>query len=141
MLFRSAKLVKRLEKQRRLHAGDPLASLRAGLHEYIDFGLRHPSHYIVTFMQREKAHDAAPPFEESPGREAFELLVQCVSDCVSAGLFREVRIDLVSQTLWMSIHGLVSLLVTEKPFPFAPAAALANEQIETLLRGLARSPA
>ena len=51
-----------------------------------------------------------------------------VDDCIREGLFRPVRADVAAQTLWMSVHGLVSLLVMQKPFPFAPAAVLAEAQ-------------
>jgi AcrR family transcriptional regulator len=132
-----AKLVARLEKQRRQYAGDALGVLRAGLREYVTFGLRHPEHYIVTFMHRRKS-ESVKDFESSPGQEAFGYLVRAVDDCVKARLFRPVRVDLVSQVLWMSIHGLVSLLVTDKPFPFAPRAALIETQVDTLVRGLLR---
>lgn len=132
-----ATLVVRLEKQRRQHAGDALTILRAGLREYIRFGLRHPEHYLVTFMQR-RPGESVRDFEDSPGQEAFSYLVRAVDDCVRAGLFRPVEVDLTSQVLWMSIHGVVSLLITKKPFPFAPRSALIEAQIDILVQGLLR---
>ena len=130
-----AKLVQRLEKQRRQLAGDPLACLRAGLREYVEFGLKHPEHYTVTFMHRDRP-DSIKDFEGSVGQEAFSYLHRAVDDCVAAGLFRPMRTELTAQVLWMSIHGLVSLLVAKKGFPFAPKAVLLDEQVETLIRGL-----
>jgi AcrR family transcriptional regulator len=130
-----AKLVQRLEKQRRQLAGDPVACLRAGLREYIDFGLKHPDHYMVTFMQR-TTHDDTKAFEGSAGQEAFDYLRRSVADCADAGLLRTVHQEVAAQVLWMSIHGLVSLLVTKKGFPFAPRSALIDEEVNTLVAGL-----
>ena len=130
-----ARLAQRLGKQRRQMRGRPLACLKAGLREYIDFGLKHPEHYIVTFMHRDR-HESMKDFEASIGKEAFGYLNQAVADCITAGLFRPMRSELTAQVLWASIHGLVSLLVAKKGFPFAPKNVLIDEQIETLVGGL-----
>jgi len=134
-----AKLVARLDRQRRRLSGDPLACLKAGLREYIEFGLRHPEHYIVTLMHRapqDRAAEAVKDFDGSVGQEAFGYLRQSVADCVAARLFRPLHPEVTAQVLWMSIHGLVSLLIAKKGFPFAPKTALIDEQIETLVGGL-----
>jgi AcrR family transcriptional regulator len=130
-----AKLVQRLSKQRRQLSGQPLACLKAGLREYIEFGLKHPEHYIVTFMHRDR-HESITEYETSSGKDAFGYLSQAVADCIAAGLFRPMRCELTAQVLWVSIHGLVSLLVAKKGFPFAPRNVLIDEQIETLVGGL-----
>lgn len=129
-----AGLVKRLAKQRQQLSGDPVACLRAGLRTYIDFGLKHPEHYVVTFMLR--GHQPPQDFDGSVGQEAFGYLQRAVADCVSAGVFRPVPVELAAQVLWMSIHGLVSLLVAKKGFPFAPTRALVDLQVDALVRGL-----
>lgn len=132
-----AKLAQRLAKQRRQLAGDPLGCLKAGLREYIEFGLKHPEHYIVTFMHRAR-QESVKDFEGSVGQEAFGYLHQAVADCVAAGLFRPMRTEVTAQVLWVSIHGLVSLLIAKKGFPFAPRNLLIDEQLDTLIKGLLR---
>lgn len=129
-------LVVRLDKQRRKFAGDPLANLRAGLKAYIEFGLKHPDQYMVAFMSR--AHGAQVPFEASAGAEAFGYLQRAVTECIEAKIFRSVHPELTAQVLWMSVHGLVSLLIAKAGFPFAPKAALIEAQLDLLLDGLAR---
>jgi len=129
------KLVRRLERQRRLHAGDPVGGLRAGLREYIDFGLKHPEHYTVTFMQRLKGEDAGA-FAGSAGEQAFTILREAVAACIEAGRFRPVHPEVAAQVLWMSVHGLVALLVAKKGFPFAPKATLIEAHLETIIRGM-----
>jgi AcrR family transcriptional regulator len=132
------KLVRRLEKHRQQHRADPVAWLRAGLHEYIEFGLKHPEHYTVTFMRRMK-DETVQQFETSAGKDAFDILRQAVAACIAAGRFRDVDAEAAAQVLWMSVHGLVALLVAKKGFPFAPRAVLVEEQLETLVRGMVKS--
>jgi len=132
------RLVQRLEKQRRTHDGNPLAYLRAGLREYIDFGLKHPEHYMVTFMRR-RADETPEDFAGSAGERAFDILRGAVRDCANAGLLRPVNPEVAAQVLWMGIHGLVSLLVAKTGFPFAPRAALIEEEVETLIRGMVKT--
>jgi len=129
-----ARLVKRLEKARARHAGDPLGWLRAGLEEYIDFGLIHPEHYAVTFLQRQRGSQA--DFEGSSGERAFAFLREAVAQCDEAGLLRPMQREVAAQVLWMSIHGLVALLIVDQEFPFAPRRALIEAQVETLVRGM-----
>jgi AcrR family transcriptional regulator len=129
------KLVQRLERQRRLHAGDPVGGLRAGLREYIEFGLKHPEHYTVTFMHRLKEEEAGA-FAGSAGERAFDILREAVAACVEAGRFRPVHPEVAAQVLWMSVHGLVALLVAKKGFPFAPRATLIEQHLETIIRGM-----
>ena len=133
-----SKLVRRLEKHRRQHEGDPVAWLRAGLREYIEFGLKHPEHYTVTFMRRMREESAAQ-FDTSVGKDAFDILRQAVAACIAAGRFREMDPEVAAQVLWMSVHGLVALLVAKKGFPFAPRLVLIEEQLETIVRGMLHS--
>jgi AcrR family transcriptional regulator len=130
-----AKLARRLDKQRRQHANDPLTCLTAGLREYMAFGLQHPDHYIVTFMHRAR-REALHDYEGSAGQDAFGFLSQAVADCAAAGLFRPMRVEVMAQVLWVSIHGLVSLLVAKKAFPFVSQATLIDAQLDLLVRGL-----
>src|SRR5512134_3989948 len=44
-----ARLVKELESLES-EFKDPLVRLRTGMRRYIDFGLRHPQHYLATFV-------------------------------------------------------------------------------------------
>ncbi|MFP5379132.1 MAG: TetR/AcrR family transcriptional regulator [Vicinamibacteria bacterium] len=128
-------LIRRIERRRRAHADDPVAALRAGLTEYATFGLKHPEHYMVTFMLRQKAV-SLEAFQGSVGAQAFGTLVDAVGRCVAGGHFRRVDVGVTAQVLWASVHGLVALHVVKKPFPFAPAKVLIETQIDTLVRGL-----
>lgn len=127
-------LIKRLEK---IQQGitDPIRSLKAGLHQYILFGLENPQHYRVTFMAPymhppEKSADA-----QSAGFRAFGILRERVSNCVDAGKFRAVDVEAASQALWAGVHGVTSLLIAKEGFPFVERNKLISTVVDTFVRG------
>ena len=128
-----AKLVKRLQDLAKKHS-DPLEYLDAGLRCYIDFGLKNPNHYYVTFIG--SAGHVDYKYEGSSGQRAFEFLRSSVEACVATGRFRSVDVDTTAQALWMAAHGLVALLTTNKPFPFVARQRLIDQLMDTQLRGL-----
>src|SRR5262245_47755534 len=95
-----AGLVRRLQELGKKHQ-NPLEYLEAGLRAYIDFGLKHPSHYFVTFVVGGRV---AYKFDGSSGQQAFEFLRRGVRACESNGLIRHVDVDATAQSLWMAMH-------------------------------------
>ena len=129
-----AQLARNISSIQNLSA-DPLEKLRMGLREYINFGLKHQSHYEVIFITPIKA-PVGGDFDSSMGKVAFETMRKNVSDCLDANLLKNNDIDLISQTLWAGIHGITSLLITHCGFPFVDREVLINNVIETLITGI-----
>jgi AcrR family transcriptional regulator len=117
---------------------DPVELLRAGLKAYVEFGLKHRNHYLATFMipaTKEKPHE----FEGSQGAQTFGKLVEAVTKCVAARRFRETDVITISQSLWMVIHGVTSLLISEDSgFPWVDQNLLIDTTIDNALRGWAK---
>jgi AcrR family transcriptional regulator len=115
--------------------GTPLGHLREGLRTYIDFATSHPNHYAVTFLTiQEPSGDFV--FDASVGAKAFGCLREAVQACVTAGAIRTGSVETTAQSLWAAAHGLASLLITMKGFPFAPRQALIDHTLESLIAGL-----
>jgi AcrR family transcriptional regulator len=113
----------------------PLGHLREGLRTYLEFGTSHPNHYVVTFLQmQEPSKDM--PFEGSAGARAFGSLLEGVRDCVASGDIRTESAETTAQALWAAVHGLTSLFITMKGFPFVSRKALVDHTIDTLIAGL-----
>src|SRR5687767_5625496 len=129
-----AKLGKKLGAIGKKHSSN-IEGLREGLRTYIEFGLKHPKHYEVTFMLPLTV-DLGDEFEGSLGQRAFEYLKNGVKDCMESGEIEKGDIDLVSQTLWAGIHGVTSLLIGHEGFPFVNRKTLINSVIDTMLKGL-----
>jgi len=118
---------------------DPLDKLRRGLRTYIQFGLDHPNHYLLTFVQG-KAHEAARPVFQTTGLESFSCMRRCVQACVDAGQMVSNDADELAQTLWAGIHGLTSVLITCSGFPFVEQTRLIDRMVHTLIEGVRRRP-
>jgi len=134
---RLAQLLARIEEQ----PGEPRERLKRGLVAYIRFGLENPHHYRATFMMPvpeglKKEHHHGP---DDPGMQAFAFLRRCVQECISAGKFRKMDPELVSQTFWAGIHGLTSLLIVKgQHFPWSGTDQLIHSMVDTLVAGVAK---
>jgi AcrR family transcriptional regulator len=117
---------------------DPLECLRKGMRAYIEFGLKHPNHYEVTFITpiMEYLGEDVHPYEGSMGERAFNFLRSQVADTVAAGYLKKGDVDVMSQTLWAAMHGLTSILIGHSDFPFADREELINCLIETTIKGM-----
>jgi len=121
----------------------PLDRLRRMLRAYIEFGLDHEHHYALLFMKPDMNLEENAPilaaFHED-GLQTFACLRQICGDSIRAGVFREelASAEEVAQTLWVSIHGLVSLQIGSKGFPWIERSRLVDRLVDVLLSGVAR---
>lgn len=115
---------------------DPIAQLKAGLKAYVSFGIKHPDHYRVSLMMPHP-QETSSGFRTSPGAAAFQILVDGVARAVESGCFRETDVMAISQSLWSTVHGLVSLQIMKGDvFPWVNRERLIDLTIESILRGL-----
>jgi AcrR family transcriptional regulator len=120
-------------------AADPIAALRARGEAYVAFGLEHPEHYRVIFMTRhERAMDMADltPGGATAGARAFGHLVDAVARAADEGAIVAVEPVLTSIALWSSLHGLVSLMISEPGFPWPPVDWLVEAVLNLQIEGL-----
>jgi AcrR family transcriptional regulator len=94
---------------------------------YVDFGLTHPAAYRLAFMveKRDLAPDASAgglPILAA-GLKAFDLLREAVGLTIGAALPSE-EFEPLAQSLWASLHGLVSLLLARPDFPWSDRCRL-----------------
>ena len=119
--------------------GTPVARLREGLRTYVEFGTRHPNHYLVTFLQPHEPSGESV-FEGSEGARAFGHLRDAVQRCAAQGDVKTDNVETTAQALWAAVHGLTALLITMKGFPFVQRKALIDHTIDTMMAGLRPSP-
>jgi AcrR family transcriptional regulator len=128
---------------------DPIERLRQIGRSYIDFGLRFPNHYVFMFMTPHPPHELDEEDREivgNPEVDAYALLKWAVQQAIDAGRFREELEDaeLISQTLWAAVHGVISLNIAKCKDPWVewrPLAQRAEMMLDVTLRGLLRSSA
>ncbi len=129
-----ARLARNIRAIQELSDG-PLEKLRSGMREYIYFGLKHPGEYELVFITPLQ-ESIKGEYSSSNGKEAFETMTGVVNECVSKMLLKSGDVTLISQTLWAGIHGVTSLLISHKNFPFVDREKLIDCTIDTLILGI-----
>lgn len=89
--------------------GDPLRQLVETAWAYVEFCLKEPDHFKITFSGVvEKGRDY-PALVEMTGKN-FEAIRQLVERCQAAGILRAGEPVLAAVGVWGLVHGFVSLI-------------------------------
>ena len=117
---------------------DPLTGLSKAMAAYVEFGLKYPNHYEVTFTNplNDFLGEDGQQFEGSMGQKAFEHIVSQVAKCMEAGQIKQSDIAVTSQLIWAMGHGIVSLLNSQKHFPFVGRNELLQGSIDMIFSGI-----
>lgn len=136
-----AKLVRELETLPKEY-DDPIVQLRKGMERYIDFGLKHPDHYLPTFVlptpDLAEGREAAVHSPDSNGMRALDYLRDCIARGVRAKKLRRVDPDLAARATWAALHGITSLLIVHPQFPWGDRQKMVQAVIDSLVEGLRR---
>lgn len=127
-----------------LEEPDPLERLRKAGLAYARFADEHPHAFRLMFMQPSKVRD---DIEHSgdPATDAYAFLLATVQLCIEAGKLKPELTDseLVAQTVWSGIHGVVALHVTMTDcggHKWKPIEERIGMMLELMVKGIARSP-
>ncbi len=113
---------------------DPVDSLLAGCEAYLTFSDQDPSRYAFLFRYVPSA-DTDIPREPAAGEaEPFELLVDGITDCVSAARSASTDPWADASAVWSALHGYAGLCASVPDFPWPPH----QDMLERIVRGLAR---
>jgi AcrR family transcriptional regulator len=126
---------------------DPVERLKQIGAIYVDFGTRYPNHYKFMFMTPTPGHELDDMDREvmgNPEEDAYAFLKWAVQQAIDAGCLREefTEADLISQTLWASVHGVISLQIAkggDRWVDWRPIKNRAEMMLDITLRGLVRS--
>ena len=120
-------------------ATDPLEVLAHAGRAYIAFGLENPEHYRIMFMTKLEPEYGDDHHERMMSSASFDLLVRVVADAIQAGRLRHGDPVRVAASLWASVHGVTSVLLTN-PRPPCEPADLIEQTLATLMFGVAAPP-
>jgi AcrR family transcriptional regulator len=101
---------------------------------YVQFAVRHPSHYRVMFggaVRPAKRRDDP----NDPGTNAFQVLVDAIVEQQRAGLIRHDAPLQLARFIWAVVHG-VAMLALDGILSAAEAGTLARFANERLRTGL-----
>jgi AcrR family transcriptional regulator len=126
---------------------DPIERLKQIGAIYVDFGIRYPNHYKFMFMTPVPVHEPDEMDREimgNPEVDTYAFLKWAVQQALEAGCFREefTDADLISQTLWASVHGVISLQIAKGSdfwVEWRPIQDRAQMMLDITMRGLVRS--
>ncbi len=108
-----------------------LQALLAIAEAYVEFAVRHPSHFGVMFGPCTQAEEFAPGCAPS-GRTSFQVLVETLDGLVDSGVLTAEQRAGAEIAAWAGVHGLASLIV-EGALPLSP------QERADALRTVARS--
>jgi AcrR family transcriptional regulator len=94
---------------------DPIERLRRTGHAYVKFGLDNPNHYRMMFMTPHPPVNSTDVDLEkgNPEEDAYAFLKAIIAQAVAEGRFKSDDVDLISQTMWAGVHGVVSLQIAK----------------------------
>lgn len=100
---------------------------------YVDFGLTRPDAYRIAFMLDDNGFrdSTAGQAVLTAGVQAYSVHLAAFTLTLGAGLSPE-EIEVHAQSIWMSIHGLVSLLIARPQFPWADRERLIAHHISSV---------
>jgi len=120
---------------------DPVERLRRIGFAYMEFGIENPNHYRMMFMTSHPplADDATEKKmgKGNPEEDAYEFLCQTVQEALDAGAFRPelTDADLIAQTLWAGVHGVVSLQIAKCQDDWVTWSSL-KDRADLIIQGL-----
>ncbi len=127
-------------------SSDPIERLKEIGGTYIEFGVRYPNHYKFMFMTSHPPHEPDEEDREvmgNPEVDAYAFLKWAVQQAIDAGCFRADVHDaeLVSQTLWAAVHGVIALHIAkgcDTWVDWRPLEQRSRLMLDIALRGLVR---
>jgi len=114
---------------------DPARSLKNKLRAYVEFGLRFPNHYHFAFVSRRPGGAVAEPHRP---HASYDVLRDAVRRCIEEQRPAWPDVETTSQILWVTIHGITSLLIARPTFPWIERDRLIEQVLDTAIRGLGR---
>ena len=105
--------------------------------EYIRFGREQPDAYRIAFMIESSGGAASAKPHKMAGLGAFQVLRDYVERTFAVDA---ATVDLISQSCWANMHGLVSLLIARPNFPWVDIATLADAQVDATRRAWSHMP-
>ena len=128
-------LLNTLEELKR-DMSDPIETLRKSGKAYVEFGLKYPQDYKLTFVIRPQFQKGLGLQEGSVGEKVFNYLRTMVSECIRQKMFRQMDVETTGQVLWAAVHGVTLLLIDFPDFPWTEKNELINTVINITIKGL-----
>jgi AcrR family transcriptional regulator len=119
---------------------DPISSLRALAQAYVRYGLDHPEHYRIMFMDRLGLTTDQYAAEMMSESSSFSVLLETVRGLKASGRLRTELVELddfhLGVLLWSNVHGLTSLFISKPSLPWVDREGLMADACDVILHGV-----
>jgi AcrR family transcriptional regulator len=119
---------------------DPIASLRALARAYVRYGIEHPEHYRIMFMDRLEMSTDEYVAEMMSESSSFAVLLDTVRALKGSGRLRSELLELddfhLGVVLWSTVHGLTSLFVAKPTLPWVDRDGMIGDACDLILHGV-----
>ena len=119
---------------------DPLDCLKASSQAYIRFGLDHPEHYRILFMQKAILTPEQWKDLRLTGVSGFERLEARCQAAIDSGVVHVNDARTMALAIWQMAHGIISLMITKPQMDWPETSEMADHLIGTYLNGLRVTP-
>ena len=131
----------RVQQEESHRASDPVEALRRRGRAYVSYGLEHPELYRILFMNRPTAVPDSWTAQGIMDSPPFVHLVEDVQAGLDAGAIRPGDAATIAFDLWSAVHGITSILLTHREFPWRDLEPLVDHLLDVQVRGVRSSPA
>lgn len=95
-----------------LTTDDPLDRLGTMGQAYVQFGLSHPAHYRLMFIERTDFLDRSEDEGRLTWQATYNVLLENVAQAIQAGHTDGSGAERICDTMWATMHGVVSLAIS-----------------------------
>lgn len=122
-------------------AGKPMDAtnrVKLMLDAYMRWGLAHPNAYELVFCNVARLAAVIGDEETTSdlGDQCYQVFSGVVREIAAEGRLRTGSADSAAQALWMSCHGVVSMMIARPNFEWAPTDELIEVTLDGLMHGL-----
>ena len=103
--------------------------------EYVIFGLDNPEYYEIMYMLHPENLARYPADKYRRARKNLELLASVYQEGVDGNVFQRLDSMLAASIIWSHMHGVVSLILSERFDARLDKDRVIGESIERVIRG------
>ncbi len=119
-------------------AASPAERLAGLCRAYIDFGLEVPEYYEIMYWLHTEYIERYPAEKYRKARQNLNFFAEVLKEGAASGLFDQTEPLLGATAIWCQMHGVVSLINSQRVDRKLSSEALMSEVIRRIVSGCAR---
>lgn len=122
---------------------DPIVAIHETARAYWRFASTHPNYYRIMFLLESFPVDKFMVIDDTNGDRAYQHILQLIQRAQACGRLESTENPhVVAHIVWSRLHGLASLMLSERLGPKLPEATtvsqVVNRSVDLILAGLVK---